>query len=174
MAVYSSGPQGGISFNAPILDRRTSVTTFQSDGVNNPVDDNAPHAFPRIVGLQMLIVTRYSGGLPAFTWILELAGGYNANSNGYIGSFDPSANYIVTSEPLPTNSSITYLNAGPTPVFTTNIEVQTTDAAVGNPTYTLSYSPYALVQPKIILNAPFALGADNLEVKTVYYRVAPR
>ena len=174
MAVYSSGPQGGIAFDAPLLNRLESITTFTSNGVTNPLDDNAPHDFRRIIGLQLLIVTRYSGGLPAFTWMLELSGGYNANSNGYIGSFDPSANYIVMSQPLPTNSSITYLNAGPTPVFTSNIQVQTTDTAIGSPIYVVSYSPYAQVAPKITLQAPFALGADDLQVKTVYYRPANR
>jgi hypothetical protein len=172
MAVYSSGPQGGISFSTPQISINESITWFKSVAGVNPLDDNLAHDFKRIIGIQELIVTRYTAGVPQFSWVLHLDGGYNSISNGYIGAFDPSSTYIVTAIPL--NATITYLNSAPPSVFVTNIQVNSLDAGAGNPVYILRYSPYTSVQPTITLAAPFALGGDDLQVRTRYYRWLPR
>ena len=164
MAAYSSGPSGGLSFGPPHYNRHVGPTYFTSVGGINPLDANTPLPFIRILGQQFIIATNMTTG---FSWAIEVAGGYNSITGGYLTAYDSSANYVVTGEPL--NCTIVPDYTPPTnPLMLNNYTVTTN--APDSKTYYIQFSPLATVAPLITLESPGALGADNLVVKVIYYR----
>jgi len=160
---FSSGPQGGISFGAPRYKIYKALTNFASSGGVNPLDAHTPLPFNRIIGIQELVVVNETTG---FTWIIELEGGTNGLSNGYIGAYDQSNNYNITEAVL--NCSFQALTP---PTNTTRVnQFQITTAAPDSKIYTLAYSPFPNVLPTITLNTPYALGAQSLKLITKYAR----
>jgi len=161
--MYFSGASGPVSFNAPRYQKRTAVTNFLSDGGVNPVDDNLPHEFCRIIGQQKLVVIADS-----FTWIVPLDNGFNQLNNGYQGSFDSSSNYAVTG--VPVNCTIDLINPLIPPVSACTLTFLVQTVAPDSRDYEITLSPFPTVKPTITLVAGSpALGADDLEVKIVTY-----
>lgn len=160
---YSSGPQGGYSFSTPRYRTFRAVTEFLSNGVTNPLDDHLAHEFNRIIGQQTLTVRNTTTG---FTWSIELDGGSNALSNGYVGSFDPSANYVVMN---PFNCLVTPIFVPPPTTVRLN-RFQITTSAPDSKVYILEYSPFPNVLPLITLVAPSTLTTQSLELVTTYSR----
>jgi hypothetical protein len=165
MSIYSGVVQGGESLSAPKWINWAPVVVF-GNGVTNPLDTNTAQSYTRIVGQQDLIVTNLSTG---FTWgILNLQGGSNNLNNGYIGSFDPSANYVIADGPF--NCTVTYITSPPPTDLRVNRWTVVTNAPDSR-TYTIAYSPYTGVPPTITLNAGSTpLGTQQLQVKTKYVR----
>lgn len=164
--MYSFGPQGGQAILYPVYREYEATTIFSPVAGANPLDNNLPHQFNRIIGQQQLFVNNTSTG---FVWSISLIGGSNVLSNGYIGSFDPSANYYLTKNPF--NAQVTGIPTLPLDTRINRFQVNT--AAPDNKSYILSYSPYPNVNPTIELVAPSTIGNATLELKTVYIRNIP-
>ena len=129
----------------------------------NPLDDNLPHTYNRIAGIQTLYVKNLTTG---FVWSISLVGGSNALNNGYLGAFDASANYGVTDR---YNCTATYIN----PPFPATLRVNSFTIVTNPPdnrTYIVSYSPFQSVLPQITLQPGNPLGPQSLELTTVYAR----
>lgn len=160
---FSSGPQGGISFSTPRYKNYYAITTFDSDGVNNPLDDHLPHDFNRILGQQILTVRNKSTG---FVWSIQLDGGTNALSNGYIGSYDNSATYGITA--IPEGCQVVLVTS-PVPSTPRINRFRVTTENPDNKVYLLEYSPYTNINPLITLETG-TIGNADLELKTMYSR----
>lgn len=159
---FTSGPQGGISFGVPQYKEYIATTTFTPISSVNPLDDNLPHLFNRILGLQYLSVLNQNTG---FEWKLDLSGGWSKNADGSIGSYSTSSNYIVVSRPF--NCTYTSLSSSPTSFYQNRFQVDT--LAPDSRQYILEYSPFTLVQPRITLVGP-DIGNEIVTVATRYYR----
>mgnify|MGYP003564344101 CR=1 FL=1 len=110
--------------------------------------------FTRVGGLQVINVTN-NAVLGGQTFTIDVSGGFNSNSNGYLTSFyDRSANYMGQNSK---NCIVTST--------TTNV-LDITDV-FGN-TWQLTFSPLATVQPYLVQTGgvPVADGTINL----VFYR----
>ena len=158
----SGGGNGLLVPNYIVYKAKTDFTPDPS----NPLDDNLPHEFNRIVGLQTLRVKNLTTG---FEWAVSLNGGTPAIDNGYLGAYDAASNYGMSN---PYNCTFTYIP----PAIPTTLRVnvfQINTAAPDNRTYILRYSPFNTVKPTITLD-PLSppLGAQALELTTAYARNA--
>jgi len=161
---FSSQQQGGISLGPPQYGRLIAVTNFVPVAGVNPLDDGLPHSFNRIIGQQYLYVRNETTG---FEWQVPLRGGSNQNSNGFIGSpYDTSANYIVTDATR--NCTVTGLPPSTTSLYINRYQVNT--SAPDSKQYTLEYSPYTLIPPKITLTGGGPIGNQTIHMETQYYR----
>lgn len=161
---FSSGPQGGTSYSVPRYNRLVATTLFVPVAGANPLDDNAPHLFNRIAGLQYLTVRNEATD---FEWKITLNGGSNNNSGGYLGPYDPSSVYYIASPPVPRKCTVTPLTASPTSNYLNRFQIDT--SAPDSRQYILEYSPYNLVQPRITLVGP-DIGNATVTMETEYFR----
>jgi hypothetical protein len=159
---YTSGPQGGISFGVPRYRQYIAKTPFVPISSVNPLDDNQPHLFNRILGKQYLSVLNESTG---FEWKLELEGGWSKNADGSIGSYSTSSNYTIVSKPY--NCTYTPLLPTTNSFYQNRFQIDT--SSPDSRQYILEYSPFTLVQPRITLVGP-DIGNATVDVNTTYYR----
>lgn len=154
---------GGNGLLVPSYVTLRAKTSFLANPTN-PLDDNLPHTYNRIIGIQTLVVKDLTTN---FVWTADFQGGANLLNNGYLGSFDASTNYGVFGS---YNCTVTPIPPPiPASLRVSNFRVNT--FAPDNRTYFLSYSPFYGVLPTITLDlASPPLGTDSLELITVFAR----
>lgn len=161
---FSFGTQGGTSYSVPAYTKYDAQTIFPPSGGMNPLDSHTAQPFNRIIGPQTLVVTNSGTG---FTWSIDLEGGSNTLSNGYVGMYNQASNYIITSEK---NCTVVGISS-PLPTTTRLNRFQITTSAPDSKVYVLQYSPFTGVFPTITLNAPSVIGANTLTLNTYYIRL---
>jgi len=172
--MYSSGVQGGVSYTVPRYFIKQATSSYSIAGAN-PID-NVVREFRRITGQQIITGTVVGGT----SWVIEVEGGYDASSTGYVGNYvqsppavrpyydgyPASANYMVTSTLNCTVVGIALPVAPPATLLLNGFTItNTTD----NRTYELWFSPFVDVLPTIECTSN-DLGADVFTLDIEYNR----
>lgn len=170
---WVNGPEGGIAIGAARNSRLDFKTRYNTSGGVQPVL-TSPQPFTRTIGQQIITVTLFLAGTntPHFIWIINMQGGSNVLSNGYITSYDTSANYGINTA----NSDLincTYAGTTPTPGTTYLNVFLVSTTAPDNRVYTLQFSPFSMVQPLIQCttdNGGDSINLYDVEIKVSIYK----
>lgn len=138
----------------------TSVTTIPPGVV-----EVTPQLFTRIVGKQTIIVTDVNTN---YSWSIEVDGGFNALSGGYITSFDNSGLFYYRDNGTAMNVQDAYMSEMDPTLQQEQVKVITPVADSGGRTYIFTFSRFVGVQPTILKTAGAAIGGNlTVTVKNV-------